>query len=417
MVAASYRMGLLTFPSIPTKLRLKPFDLGKMIGAFVHAEPSLPRELKRHLFTIEEKILESLAWQPGSSIYKLLELATVDPQELARRQMKGAAGGPQPGAEARQADGPTDMVMDREGELTAVADGTDAAEAVGGDGDGAAEGAGMVVEGGPTGVSADASADAPMADAKEESGGEEGSGALDNQQQPDGELKKVDSSTAPAQEQAEGAEARAMDSVEEGMPETAAAAAADRSNGPEEGQAEQQQEQQLGAQGTRRRREEDETDAAAAAAQGAGPMETDSGPREQGGANQTSAEPAAAATTMTTEAAAAAGDRGAGATTSFDAEASPSAHPSSSSGPPLGIVASAAKRHKGQNGAVSEDPQERAARLERPKMEYPLPKAVGAPPGMEGWVPPSGDPSARSVVLDYCRKVLKLAAFRLVALR
>jgi hypothetical protein len=29
------------------------------------------RELKRHMFTVEEKILESLGWAPGSSFYKL----------------------------------------------------------------------------------------------------------------------------------------------------------------------------------------------------------------------------------------------------------------------------------------------------------------------------------------------------------
>ena len=43
LVAASYRMGLLSFPTIPTKLGLQPFDLSKMIGPFVKAEPTLPR--------------------------------------------------------------------------------------------------------------------------------------------------------------------------------------------------------------------------------------------------------------------------------------------------------------------------------------------------------------------------------------
>lgn len=43
LVAASYRMGLLSFPAIPAKLALKPFDLSKMIGPFVKAEPTLPR--------------------------------------------------------------------------------------------------------------------------------------------------------------------------------------------------------------------------------------------------------------------------------------------------------------------------------------------------------------------------------------
>ena len=32
----------------------------------------VPRELKRHLFSIEEKILEAQAWEKGSSLYPLL---------------------------------------------------------------------------------------------------------------------------------------------------------------------------------------------------------------------------------------------------------------------------------------------------------------------------------------------------------
>jgi retinoblastoma-like protein 1 len=47
LVAAAYRMGLLSFPAIPCKLGLKPFDLSKMIGPFVKAVPSLPRCVKR----------------------------------------------------------------------------------------------------------------------------------------------------------------------------------------------------------------------------------------------------------------------------------------------------------------------------------------------------------------------------------
>lgn len=91
MVAASYRMGSLSFPSIPERLKLKPFDLVKMIGPFVHAEPSLPRDLKHHLFTIEEKILESVAWQPGSSIYPTLIAATTAPVETMQVDSTEAA--------------------------------------------------------------------------------------------------------------------------------------------------------------------------------------------------------------------------------------------------------------------------------------------------------------------------------------
>ncbi|KAF6261466.1 cyclin-like protein [Scenedesmus sp. NREL 46B-D3] len=88
LVAASYRMGLLSFPAIPSKLGLKPFDLSKMIGPFVKAVPGLPRELKRHMFTVEEKILESLGWAAGSSFYKLARAAGGQQQQ---QQQQAAA--------------------------------------------------------------------------------------------------------------------------------------------------------------------------------------------------------------------------------------------------------------------------------------------------------------------------------------
>jgi retinoblastoma-like protein 1 len=48
------------------------FDLSKVIENFVRHEESLPRELKRHLNSIEERILESMAWEKGSSMYDSL---------------------------------------------------------------------------------------------------------------------------------------------------------------------------------------------------------------------------------------------------------------------------------------------------------------------------------------------------------
>lgn len=47
----------------------------KIIDPFVRYEPSTPRDLKRHLHSIEEKIVESLAWERGSSLYPLLIMA------------------------------------------------------------------------------------------------------------------------------------------------------------------------------------------------------------------------------------------------------------------------------------------------------------------------------------------------------
>nr|BAN18540.1 retinoblastoma-like protein [Pleodorina starrii]BAN18541.1 retinoblastoma-like protein [Pleodorina starrii] len=69
VVAACYRMVSCAFPKVLDALHIKAFDLAKMIQGFVKSIPALPRELKRHLFLIEERILESLAWEPGSSLY------------------------------------------------------------------------------------------------------------------------------------------------------------------------------------------------------------------------------------------------------------------------------------------------------------------------------------------------------------
>ncbi|GFR43170.1 hypothetical protein Agub_g4220 [Astrephomene gubernaculifera] len=72
IVAACYRMVSCAFPKVLDSLRIKAFDMAKMIQSFVKSVSTLPRELKRHMFLIEEKILESLAWEPGSSLYHLI---------------------------------------------------------------------------------------------------------------------------------------------------------------------------------------------------------------------------------------------------------------------------------------------------------------------------------------------------------
>lgn len=68
----------LTFPAVLERLQLKAFDLCKLIETFVRHEPSLPRELKRHMFSIEEKMLEALAWERGSSLFPKLIMACSD---------------------------------------------------------------------------------------------------------------------------------------------------------------------------------------------------------------------------------------------------------------------------------------------------------------------------------------------------
>jgi hypothetical protein len=42
-VVASYRMSALGFPAVLERLQLAPFDMVKMIGAAVKADPSMPK--------------------------------------------------------------------------------------------------------------------------------------------------------------------------------------------------------------------------------------------------------------------------------------------------------------------------------------------------------------------------------------
>ncbi|KAJ0054641.1 hypothetical protein Pint_02488 [Pistacia integerrima] len=50
------------------------FDMSKVIESFIKHEDSLPRELKRHLNSLE-KLLESMVWEKGSSLYNPLIVA------------------------------------------------------------------------------------------------------------------------------------------------------------------------------------------------------------------------------------------------------------------------------------------------------------------------------------------------------
>mmetsp|Transcript_9001 Transcript_9001/g.19330 ORF Transcript_9001/g.19330 Transcript_9001/m.19330 type:complete len:1231 (-) Transcript_9001:1802-5494(-) len=102
IVIAAYRMVSSTFPHVLDCIKLTAFDLSKMIPSFVKHMPSLPRELKRHLFMVEEKILESLGWEVGSPLYTILMLrpsTSPTPQE----QQGGSRCNSQPCSPARPA--------------------------------------------------------------------------------------------------------------------------------------------------------------------------------------------------------------------------------------------------------------------------------------------------------------------------
>ncbi|KAL8173222.1 UNVERIFIED_CONTAM: Retinoblastoma-associated protein [Gekko kuhli] len=61
----------LSFPWIINILDLKAFDLYKVIESFIKAEPSLTREMIKHLECCEHRIMESLAWQSVSLCFRM----------------------------------------------------------------------------------------------------------------------------------------------------------------------------------------------------------------------------------------------------------------------------------------------------------------------------------------------------------
>jgi hypothetical protein len=73
----------------------------------------------------------------------------------------------------------------------------------------------------------------------------------------------------------------------------------------------------------------------------------------------------------------------------------------------------APKRQRAADGGVASHPHAAEAFVPA-EPEAPLPRALGAPGSP---LPAGADASARAVLHDHCRKVLKLAAFRLVAVR
>ncbi|NXA14357.1 RB protein, partial [Sapayoa aenigma] len=63
----------LSFPWILNVFDLKAFHFYKVIESFIRAEPSLTREMIKHLERCEHRIMESLAWQSGSPLFDLIK--------------------------------------------------------------------------------------------------------------------------------------------------------------------------------------------------------------------------------------------------------------------------------------------------------------------------------------------------------
>uniref|UniRef100_A0A0C9S766 TSA: Wollemia nobilis Ref_Wollemi_Transcript_9601_3233 transcribed RNA sequence n=1 Tax=Wollemia nobilis TaxID=56998 RepID=A0A0C9S766_9CONI len=75
LVLATHKTVAMMFPAVLERAGITAFDLSKVIESFVRHEETLPRELKRHLNSLEERLLESMAWEKGSSIYNSLIVA------------------------------------------------------------------------------------------------------------------------------------------------------------------------------------------------------------------------------------------------------------------------------------------------------------------------------------------------------
>ncbi|KAL6557298.1 Retinoblastoma-related protein 1 [Orobanche minor] len=63
------------FPAVLERTGITAFDLVKGIESFIGHEESLPTELLRYMNSLEERLLESTAWERGSSMYNALTVA------------------------------------------------------------------------------------------------------------------------------------------------------------------------------------------------------------------------------------------------------------------------------------------------------------------------------------------------------
>lgn len=88
VIIACYKMIVMPFPEVLERLGLKAFDIFKIIQCFVRHEPTLPRDIKRHLVSIEEQVVESMAWSAGSSLYPTLISAKLQLDDSSGRRQQ-----------------------------------------------------------------------------------------------------------------------------------------------------------------------------------------------------------------------------------------------------------------------------------------------------------------------------------------
>ncbi|TYH75463.1 hypothetical protein ES332_D04G020800v1 [Gossypium tomentosum] len=98
LVLATHKTATMLFPTVLDRTGITAFDLSKVIESFIRHEESLPRELRRHLNSLEERLLESMVWDKGSSMYNSLIVAK--PALSAEINRLGLLGEPMPPLDA-----------------------------------------------------------------------------------------------------------------------------------------------------------------------------------------------------------------------------------------------------------------------------------------------------------------------------
>ncbi|TXG49143.1 hypothetical protein EZV62_025018 [Acer yangbiense] len=98
LVLATHKTVTMLFPAVLDRTGITAFDLSKVIESFIRHEESLPRELRRHLNSLEERLLESMVWEKGSSMYNSLTVAR--PSLSAEINRLGLLADPMPSLDA-----------------------------------------------------------------------------------------------------------------------------------------------------------------------------------------------------------------------------------------------------------------------------------------------------------------------------
>lgn len=98
LVLATHKTVTMLFPAVLDRTGITAFDLSKVIESFIRHEETLPRELRRHLNSLEERLLESMVWEKGSSMYNSLIVAR--PSLSAEINRLGLLADPMPSLDA-----------------------------------------------------------------------------------------------------------------------------------------------------------------------------------------------------------------------------------------------------------------------------------------------------------------------------